>query len=352
MSFYRLTARTAALILVAWLMVALVLHLKAERAMQKSTRHSTTTSSSIAHKLSIIDTPLGAVDFNSSASFAQSMTGAKAGNSKRQTAVVVAKSKFDNATWLEEYFPQWEKHIYSVDDWTADLTVPVNKGRESMVYLSYIIDKYDNLPDNVLFIHPNRYQWHNDDADYDGVSMLRRFQISYLEQEGYVNIRCAWALGCPHEIKPLEEEGEHREQVHAGGDYKQAFEVLFPGRGVPTHVGVSCCSQFAATKEKIRERGKSDYVGYKRWLLETDLADSISGRVMEYSWHIIFGKGPIHCPPPNVCYCKVFGLCELECDEQGSCPGQYVLPPYSTLPEGWPYRGWFHEYRERAAPED
>lgn len=24
---------------------------------------------------------------------------------------------------------------------------------------SFIVDNYDNLPDNILFIHPNRYQW-------------------------------------------------------------------------------------------------------------------------------------------------------------------------------------------------
>jgi hypothetical protein len=122
----------------------------------------------------------------------------------------------------------------------------------------YIIDNYESLPDNVLFIHPNRYQWHNDDPDYDGLPMLRRFQLPYLQKEGYVNIRCAWLLGCPDEIKPLEEEGEHREAVHAGGDYKQAFQHLFPGKKVPREVGVSCCAQFAATKEKIRERKKSE----------------------------------------------------------------------------------------------
>jgi hypothetical protein len=115
--------------------------------------------------------------------------------------------------------------------------------------------------------------------------MLRHFQIPYLEEEGYVNIRCAWSLGCPHEIKPLEEEGEHREAVHAGGDYKQAFEYLFPGTPVPESIGVSCCAQFAATREKIREREKRDYIRYRDWIMETSLDDSISGRVFEYSWH-------------------------------------------------------------------
>ncbi|KAF1967883.1 hypothetical protein BU23DRAFT_282855 [Bimuria novae-zelandiae CBS 107.79] len=216
---------------------------------------------------------------------------------------------------------------------------------------SYIIENYDVLADNFLFLHPNRYQWHNDDPDYDGVPMLRRFQMAYLEQEGYVNIRCAWQLGCPDEIKPLQEEGEHRADVHAGGDYKRAFELLFPGEEVPEYVGVSCCAQFAATKEKIRERPKSDYERYRKWLLETDLEDSISGRVMEYSWHIIFGKPPAHCPSVRACYCKVFGICNIDCEEEGSCMSRYTLPPFATLPEGWPYVGWDYNDRTRAGPE-
>jgi len=153
------------------------------------------------------------------------------------------------------------------------------------MFLRFIIDNYEKLPDHVLFIHPDRYQWHNDDPDYDGLPMLRHFQLPYLEKEGYVNIRCAWALGCPNEIKPFKEEGENRAAVHAGGSYKPNFELLFPELKVPEKVGVSCCAQFAATKEKIRERKKEDYVRYREWLLKTELEDSISGRILEYSWH-------------------------------------------------------------------
>ena len=56
----------------------------------------------------------------------------------RRTAFVVASQSSENATWLEEYFPHWEKNIYHVDDPSAELTVPKNKGRESMVYLTYV----------------------------------------------------------------------------------------------------------------------------------------------------------------------------------------------------------------------
>lgn len=57
----------------------------------------------------------------------------------RRTAVVVASQSSENATWLNEYFPQWEKNIYRVDNQNAPLTVPLNKGRESMVYLTYVV---------------------------------------------------------------------------------------------------------------------------------------------------------------------------------------------------------------------
>ena len=59
----------------------------------------------------------------------------------RRTAVVVASQSSENATWLEEYFPEWEKNIYRVDDANAPLTVPKNKGRESMVYLTYVLGR-------------------------------------------------------------------------------------------------------------------------------------------------------------------------------------------------------------------
>jgi hypothetical protein len=228
----------------------------------------------------------------------------------------------------------------------------MQKLKSNVNVYSYIIDNYDKLPDNVLFIHPNRYQWHNDDPDYDGLPMLRHFQLPFLEEQGYVNIRCAWSLGCPAEIKPLAEEGEHREAVHAGGDYKRAFQTLFPDKEVPKEVGVSCCAQFAATKEKIKERKKEEYVKYREWLMNTELADSISGRILEYSWHMVFGKEPVHCPSTQECYCKVFGLCDLTCNSPGSCEGRYILPPFATLPGGWPFVGWKGEPRRRFGSEE
>lgn len=61
------------------------------------------------------------------------------GKRKRTTAVVVASQASENATWIGEAFPTWQQNIYRVDDPDAPLTVPKNKGRESMVYLTYVL---------------------------------------------------------------------------------------------------------------------------------------------------------------------------------------------------------------------
>ncbi|KAJ5146541.1 Lipase class 3 [Penicillium bovifimosum] len=257
--------------------------------------------------------------------------------SKHKT-MVVASMKHDDTSWLTEYFPDWPKSIYVVDDKHARLTVTRNKGRESMVYLTYIIDNYDNLPETMLFIHSKRYQWHNDDPYYDGVPPLRNFQIPYLQEQGYVNLRCVWTLGCPTEIRPLTD--THRNDVHAGEYFKNGFMELFPGTPIPEEVGVSCCAQFAVSRDKVLERPLSDYERFRTWLLNTPLQDDLSGRIMEYSWHMIFGKEPVHCPNAAECYCKVFGLCDLNCPWEGGCDDRYALPPFSSLPKGWPNVGW------------
>jgi len=53
-----------------------------------------------------------------------------------EKAFVVASQKKDDVDWLYDHFPDWAKYRYIVDDPKAELPVPTNKGRESMVYLT------------------------------------------------------------------------------------------------------------------------------------------------------------------------------------------------------------------------
>lgn len=52
--------------------------------------------------------------------------------------LVVASQTSDNTTWLDGSFPSWEKSVYQTDA-PSNLSVLVDKGRESMVYLTSAI---------------------------------------------------------------------------------------------------------------------------------------------------------------------------------------------------------------------
>ncbi|KAK3936452.1 hypothetical protein QBC46DRAFT_321470 [Diplogelasinospora grovesii] len=267
--------------------------------------------------------------------------------------IAAAKMKGEDTSWFERYLSQWRANTYVVNDPTAELTVPANKGREAMVYLTYIIDRYHSLPDIVLFLHAERFQWHNDNPDYDGLWSLQNLNLSHIRTSGYVNLRCVWVLGCPGEIKPVEDEAatptDGSSEIHTKHVFKRALQELLPGMDVPTVVGVPCCAQFAVTREAILQRPREDYVRYRKWLLETPLGDNLSGRVLEYAWHIVFGTPAVHCPAAGDCYCKLYGLCGLDCQEN-ECQGRYVLPRAASLPEGWPKIGWNGAERDFKGP--
>jgi hypothetical protein len=212
--------------------------------------------------------------------------------------IVVGSLQAEDTSWVQKYLPAWSRAIYIVDNRWAPLTVPKNKGREAMVYLTHLIDAYDTLAPITIFVHASRFAWHNDDPDYDAVAALQHLNLTSIQNEGYVNLRCVLLLGCPVEISPhIDAAGVG--DYHNASDvmyttgrkittkeiYKQAFEELMPGVEVPQQVGVSCCSQFAVSRETVHARPKEDYIRWRDWLLETPLNDDLSGRVFEYLWH-------------------------------------------------------------------
>lgn len=170
--------------------------------------------------------------------------------------------------------------------------------------------------------------------------MLQNLQLPYIMSDGYVNLRCVWTLGCPSEIQVHKEKSEMATEAA----YPEAFQELFPGQPLPDVVGVACCAQFAVTKAKVHERPLADYEHYRNWLSQTRLPDETSGRVLEYAWHIVFGKPAVHCPNAAECYCRTFGLCNLECGVD-KCGERWAYPPFATLPKGWPQVGWNGEVR-------
>ena len=207
-----------------------------------------------------------------------------------------------------------------------------------MGYFTYLIDNYDNLPSTIAFLHAHRNgflkAWHTDTPLHDNVYAMQHLQIDWVQQNGYVNLRCKWNPGCK----------KSQRQRTKGHITSEIWQSVFnetstcpprnnsslddaslsqnnPSRdltvqsganpwSLPDEIGVACCAQFVVSRDHVLRRPKEDYIRFRRWVLETDLNDAKSGRVMEYLWHIIFGMDSVYCPDEKECYCRVYGFCD------------------------------------------
>ena len=243
--------------------------------------------------------------------------------------VIMAKTEKENTDWVAQHLPEyvpryipspttppspalpftyrwysWQAAIYTVNPspnaTDTTLTTPMNKGRESMAYLSYLIDNYAALPSTLVFLHSHRSgflsAWHTDTPLHDNVDALRSLRIPFIQKNGYANLRCNWNPGC------LE---AHRHNAHVtpevwsdvfAGTSTEAKGLGHPGSDAaqaPTLVGAACCAQFAVSRDQVLVRPLSDYERFREWIVDTEKSDAKSGRVLEFLWHVIFGKDAV-----------------------------------------------------------
>lgn len=222
---------------------------------------------------------------------------------------------------------RWHGIIYTVDDTNVPMHTPKNKGREALPYLQFLVDHYNDLPEVVVFLHAHRdgwpAGWHIDTMGLNNVDSVRALQKEFVQLEGFVNLRCQLGPGCPDAIQPFRQTPKMENPGEAY--YATAWKSLFPTEKVPTQIAAPCCSQFAVSKEQILKRPQSDYQRMYDWVMDNDLPDEVTSNIMEYSWHIIFGKDPVlyvpllfsifprsvanllSCPEMYQCYADVYG---------------------------------------------
>lgn len=223
--------------------------------------------------------------------------------------LVAPRMKNDDISWMDEYLPaDIVKMIYVADDRHAPLHPPKNKGNEVMIYLTYIIDHYDDLSDITIFVHAHQTAWHNNDlAGNDAGEMIRRLSSEKVMREGYFNLRCQWYPGCPDWMHPGET--EENEEKHEEILLAKAWAELFPLDRIPNTLAQPCCAQFALSRERIHSIPRSQFVFYRNWLLKTPLDNFVSGRVWEYLWQYALAGKASYCPIEHACYCDGYGYC-------------------------------------------
>lgn len=200
---------------------------------------------------------------------------------------------------------------YTIDDihQNQPSSVPANRGHEGMGYLTYVINHYHALPDVSIFMHAHRVTWHNNDfLNSDAAAMITRLNPEYVMRHGYVNLRCHNDPGCPAHLRPtasLPFDENKPEQSFVG----RAFRQIFPGHELPEALSQPCCAQFAVSRETILKIPIERYQELRQWLIDSELADTITGRIFEYLWQYIFAGEAELCRDEVMCYCDGYGVC-------------------------------------------
>ncbi|TVY22193.1 hypothetical protein LHYA1_G008996 [Lachnellula hyalina] len=223
-------------------------------------------------------------------------------------ALVIASTTSSNLTWLTPALQSshWTPHIYTTDSPSAELTVPVNKGNEAMVYLTYIIDNYDTLPDIIFFHHDHAQTWHQ---QFSSAYELAHLNPLSVQKHGYLSPRCL--PGCENviqlsgDVAPLHDLKGSPRDVQISSVLREFWSE---DGELPEKIAAPCCAQFAVTREAVRRRGVETWRALREWLVKTDLDSRSSGRVLEYTWHLWFGMEAVHCPAEEQCLCDVFGV--------------------------------------------
>ncbi|KAI6805225.1 hypothetical protein KC350_g14692, partial [Hortaea werneckii] len=210
-----------------------------------------------------------------------------------EKALVMGKMPEEQVEWAHELRPDWTPYIYSASvppEPGYPLTLPIQRGREAGVYLSFIVDHYPNFPAYTVFLHASDHHWHNDESQGHWTNVtLANLRLDTVERDGYVNLRCNHNPGCPLSINPLSptqtdiETGDPRSFF--ADMYQEVLNVTTRDQ-VPEHLGAACCSQFAVTRARILARPWEDYVRMREWALRgSDYAD---GRMNSYGVGWVF----------------------------------------------------------------
>ncbi|PIG81458.1 hypothetical protein AARAC_009767 [Aspergillus arachidicola] len=174
-------------------------------------------------------------------------------------ALVMAKLASEDTSWVANDLNEWRNVIYTVDDLSATRHTPINKGRESLAYLQYIIEHYHDLPSLIVFIHSHKdgwpAAWHTDNMEYSNVVAIRNLQADFVQQNA---TPISDARKHPAALKSSGPYGTLRALDKRPRRYAQAWKELFNNTEVPEVIGAPCCSQFAVSRDQVLKRSFED----------------------------------------------------------------------------------------------
>lgn len=195
---------------------------------------------------------------------------------------------------------KYKKDVSFLDDTGISYTVVTkeevpNKGHEATSYLHYIIKNYDNLPENLIFIHDENESWHHTGKITENVhkwiDSYEKGGSEYYEFNFNTTVPSVPVRGIAMDL--------YSKNVAYQDYYDKCLrkELGSPDQIIPEK-GL-CCAQFIISRERILVRDKEFYQGIYDWLVKNtngegngDPNDIYSGyntsRYLEWGWAAIF----------------------------------------------------------------
>jgi hypothetical protein len=178
-------------------------------------------------------------------------------------------------SWVKEINKNINVKIYSTSDPSKTYVMP-NKGMDANMYLRYIIDNYDSLPERTLFVHHHKTDW---TQDYDMPFIINNVNW---ELDDYFSVCARKNYDDVFVIDPRTKQWIK--------DAWFLFEKYIP---FPKEMFYFAGTQFMCHKKLLLQYPKHYWQSLYSWLMMTPLPDYLSARIFEWTWHYILTKNPI-----------------------------------------------------------
>ena len=179
-----------------------------------------------------------------------------------------------------------------------------NVGFEAASYLKYIVEYYDELPEQVAFIHGHESAWHRTATSPSIIALAETVAANAISIGGasYVSLN-------NHYLRPSVA-AEDKSAFAPNGYIVDIWPLLFAEympRGskfaatfaCPRAIHLDCCAQFVTTRDAIRAIPKEAYVRWlhlfanqaagPRLMQHHPYSDNLA-RTFEFLWHVLFGQ--------------------------------------------------------------
>lgn len=195
---------------------------------------------------------------------------------QNNTIIVISRHEKDTA-WTKEFTNKGYTVLIYEHGGECSTNNPynigVNKGKEASIYLKYIIDKYDYLPTYTVFLHDKLHAWHHKGKITDLVLQHQN------KKDKYYNFNFRTCSSIKNDV------WKEMKWFYKKFLSPQLGPIEYFGDWTVNHL---CCAQFIVHKSKILQHPKSFYENIYKWITNTKMDHQITGRLLEWTWRIIF----------------------------------------------------------------